>query len=154
MSVFIDNSSTKTINAFQRVLCHFGWYHKIMDDYATSTIPQPIHTKKHKIHSPPIIILVLMLSKSSWLHPCLIPPQWDVTFHVSYDVYVVDVSTICANPIGPTSKITLLFLLVVKWCWHWKIILPRSENALVWYFTNTLYKVKNKLYGTSIMFDI
>ena len=77
-----------------------------MEDYATPAIPLTNLTKKDTkyVWTPECQAGFEALKAKLTTFPCLIPPKWDVPFHVYCDASAVAVGVALCQPYGPELK--------------------------------------------------
>ncbi len=107
IEVIINLQPPSDVKGVQRVLGHFGWYRDIMHDYATATIPLTNLTKKGTPYNWTLQWHegFNALKAKLTTYPCLLPPNWDLPFHVYYDASKVAIGSVLCQPIGENHKV-------------------------------------------------
>ena len=106
VEVILNLEPPTSVKGIQRALGHFGWYRDIMADYATAAIPLTNLTRKEVKYDwtqecqEGFDALKTKLTS----YPCLMPPNWDIPFHVYCDASAVAVGAALCQPHGPNGK--------------------------------------------------
>jgi hypothetical protein len=107
IEVIVNLQPPSDVKGVQRVLGHFGWYRDIMHDYATVATPLTNLTKKGTPYNWTLQCREGFDASKAKLstYPCLLPPNWDLPFHVYCDASEVAVGSALCQPIGENQKV-------------------------------------------------